>query len=39
MQEFDETLAATNRFMESARNHIPFLLRKADRVEEYLRQK
>ena len=39
MQEFDETLAATNRFMEAARTHIPFLLRKADRVEEYLRQR
>ncbi|HTU27086.1 MAG TPA: WXG100 family type VII secretion target [Pirellulales bacterium] len=38
-QEFDETLAATNRFMEATRQHIPFLLRKADRVEEYLRQR
>ena len=39
MQEFDETLAVTNRFMEAAQAHVPFLLRKADRVEEYLRQR
>ena len=30
---------ATNRFLEAARAHAPFLLRKADRVEEYLRQR
>ena len=36
MQEFDETLAATNRFLEATRQHVPFLLRKAERVEEYL---
>jgi uncharacterized protein YukE len=39
MQEFDETLAATNRFLEATRQHVPFLLRKAERVEEYLRQR
>ena len=38
-QEFDETLLATSRFVEATERHIPFLLRKADRVEEYLRQR
>lgn len=38
-EEFELTLAATNRFLESAQQHVPFLLRKADRVEEYLRQR
>jgi uncharacterized protein YukE len=37
--EFEQTLAATNRFVEAAQNHVPFLMRKADRVEEYLRQR
>jgi uncharacterized protein YukE len=39
VQEFEQTLMATNRFMEAAQQHVPFLLRKADRVEEYLRQR
>jgi uncharacterized protein YukE len=38
-QEFEQTLIATNRFLEATRQHVPFLLRKADRVEEYLRQR
>ncbi len=38
-REFEETLLVTNRFLESAREHIPFLLRKAERVEDYLRQR
>src|SRR5262245_35069567 len=33
--EFEQTLAATNRFLEAARQHVPFLLRKAERVEDY----
>jgi uncharacterized protein YukE len=37
--EFDQTLAATNRFLEAARMHVPFLMRKAERIEEYLRQR
>ena len=28
-----------NRFLEVADEHVPFLLRKADRAEEYLRQR
>ena len=38
-QEFDQTLMATNRFLEAARAHVPFLMRKAERAEEYLRQR
>jgi uncharacterized protein YukE len=37
--EFEQTLIATNRFLEATRLHVPFLLRKAERVEEYLRQR
>ena len=28
-----------NRFIEVAEEHVPFLMRKADRAEEYLRQR
>ena len=38
-QEFEQTLQALEHFMESANEHIPFLLRKADRIEEYLQQR
>jgi uncharacterized protein YukE len=38
-QEFELTMAALKRFMEAANLHIPFLLRKAERVEEYLQQR
>jgi uncharacterized protein YukE len=38
-REFDETLAVTKRFLEATQQHVPFLLRKAERVEEYLRQR
>jgi len=38
-QEFEHTLIATNRFLEATRLHVPFLMRKADRAEEYLRQR
>ena len=39
VQEFEQTLAVMERFVEAANLHIPFLLRKAQRVEEYLQQK
>jgi uncharacterized protein YukE len=38
-QEFDETMLVVNRFLEAAGEHVPLLLRKAERVEEYLRQR
>ena len=39
LQEFEQTMQVLKRFIETAGLHIPFLLRKAERVEEYLRQK
>jgi uncharacterized protein YukE len=38
-QEFEQTLQVIQRFMEVANEHVPFLLRKAERVEEYLQQR
>jgi hypothetical protein len=38
-EEFENTLKVLTRFTESANKHIPFLMRKADRVEEYLQQR
>ena len=38
-QNFVETMQAISRFMEAANQHVPFLMRKAERIEEYLSQK
>ena len=38
-QEFDETLRVIEKFLAASEVHIPFLLRKAERVEEYLQQR
>jgi WXG100 family type VII secretion target len=38
-EEFEHTLLVVNHFIEAADQHIPFLMRKADRVEEYLQQR
>lgn len=38
-EEFEQTMLALNRFVEATNQHIPFLLRKAERVEEYLSQR
>lgn len=37
--EFEETMRSLQRFSETAETHIPFLLRKAERIEEYLKQR
>ena len=37
--EFEQTVQSIAKFVEAAEEHVPFLLRKADRVEEYLRQR
>ncbi len=37
--EFEETLRVVDKFLAAGEVHIPFLLRKADRVEEYLQQR
>jgi uncharacterized protein YukE len=39
VQEFDETLRVMQKFSAAADVHIPFLLRKAERIEEYLSQR
>jgi uncharacterized protein YukE len=39
VQEFEETLRVVQKFLAAAEVHIPFLLRKAERVEEYLQQR
>ncbi len=36
---FAETMLVLARFMEASKEHIPFLLRKADRIDEYLQQR
>ena len=38
-QEFEQTMQTLERFIEVAGEHIPFLLRKAERIEEYLSQR
>ena len=38
-QEFAQTMQVINRFLEAADQHIPFLMRKAERIEEYLQQR
>src|SRR5881397_1693104 len=38
-QEFDETMHAIAAFAEAVDVHIPFLLRKAERIEEYQQQR
>lgn len=37
--EFEQTLKVVGRFVEATNQHIPFLMRKAERIEEYLNQK
>lgn len=38
-QEFEQTMLALERFLDVSGEHIPFLLRKAERIEEYLSQR
>jgi len=37
--EFQRTLRALSKFIETSNHHVPFLLRKARRIEDYLSQK
>jgi uncharacterized protein YukE len=37
--EFRNTMKTVARFMEASNQHVPFLLRKAQRIEEYLSQR
>ncbi|MCE9531772.1 MAG: WXG100 family type VII secretion target [Planctomycetes bacterium] len=38
IQEFEQTVTVLEKFLDTADQHIPFLLRKAERIEEYLSQ-
>ena len=38
-EEFEQTMQVVARFIEATDQHIPFLLRKAERADEYLRQR
>ena len=38
-EEFEETMKVLHRFTEASDRHIPFLIRKAERAEEYLQQR
>jgi len=38
-EEFEETMKVLSRFIAAANLHIPFLTRKAERIEEYLSQR
>jgi uncharacterized protein YukE len=38
-EEFEQTMQVIQRFAEAAQQHIPFLIRKAERVEVYLLQR
>jgi len=39
VEEFEQTAMVINRFIDAAVEHVPFLQRKAERVEEYLQQR
>lgn len=39
LEEFEETAKVVGRFVETSNEHIPFLLRKAQRADEYLNQR
>ncbi|HEV3167006.1 MAG TPA: WXG100 family type VII secretion target [Isosphaeraceae bacterium] len=39
VEEFETTMKAVARFIDASNQHIPFLMRKAERVEEYLSQR
>lgn len=38
-QQFAETVIVLSRFMEASQQQIPYLIRKAERIEEYLQQR
>ena len=38
-EEFEQTMKVLVRFVDASEKHIPFLLRKADRVDDYLQQR
>lgn len=39
VEEFRQTLAAVNRFLSASEQHIPFLMKKAEKIDDYLQQR
>ncbi len=39
VEEFEQTMQVVARFVDATNQHVPFLLRKAERVEEYMQQR
>jgi uncharacterized protein YukE len=39
VEEFEQTVRVLTRFTEAADRHVPFLIRKAEKIEEYLQQR
>jgi uncharacterized protein YukE len=39
VSEFEQTMVVLKRFIEASQEHVPFLLHKAQRVEDYLEQR
>ena len=39
VEEFEQTMQVVARFLDVSNQHLPFLMRKADRIEEYLQQR
>ncbi len=39
VEEFEQQMRMLSRFVESTNQYVPFLLRKAERIEEYLQQR
>lgn len=39
VEEFEQTMKSIDRFLQASEQHVPFLLRKAERIEDYLQQK
>jgi uncharacterized protein YukE len=39
VEEFEQTMQVVARFIDATNQHVPFLLRKAERVEEYMQQR
>ncbi len=38
-EQFAQTMQVLGHFVETANQHIPFLMRKAERIEDYLQQR
>jgi len=38
-EEFEATMIVLNRFVAASEQHVPFLLRKAERIEDYINQR